>query len=142
MLYEIPNELISPRLFGYRVSLVSAEELAKRPGLNDVFASWVTSFDSLVCEVVSEDEALLQRVHLYNDWSGQNITETVLRLYSKIISVKTDPFSQLALASRSINRQTEVKYKVFLLKMYFTINLNFTGARSVGWKHRKPVCGV
>jgi len=126
MLYEIPDDLMTPPLFGYRVSLVSSEELVKRPGLNDVFASWVTSFDSLLCEVVSDDD-VLPRVHLY-DWSGRYITETVLRLYSKIISVKTDPMSQLALKSQSINRQTEVKSKVFLLKNRFTIYFTFTGA--------------
>ena len=106
-LYEIPDDLMAPYLFSHRVSLTAAEELVKRPGFNSMFASWVMSFDSLTCEVVSKDEDL-QRVNLY-DWRGRSIADILLKLYSKVVSVKTDPLSQLALTSDS--RQTEVKKK-------------------------------
>lgn len=78
-LLQIPDELISIRLCGYRVSLLGAEELAKLSRMNDIFCSLVTLIGPLYCEVVVND--VPPRVHLFLP-SGRNLTEVLVSIQS------------------------------------------------------------
>lgn len=81
MLYEIPDELLRIRLYGHRVSLVGAEEVARTSGMNELFTTFVMSMNSLICEWSSEDGP--QRVRLF-DRDGRNILDILVALHSSI----------------------------------------------------------
>uniref|UniRef100_A0A0P6EK20 Tudor domain-containing protein n=1 Tax=Daphnia magna TaxID=35525 RepID=A0A0P6EK20_9CRUS len=87
LICHIPDELLMPRLFAYRVSLFGVEEVLKLTGLKEIFTALVSSAAYLQVEVVEDDDGK-QKVNLY-DPNGHSLREVLVSIHSNLLSTKS-----------------------------------------------------
>ena len=84
MLFKIPDNMMTYRLFSTSVSLVNGEALSAKPGLNEIFNMLASNLNPIVSQVVKV-EANHQIIEL-KDTKGQSIASIAVDIYNNLVS--------------------------------------------------------